>query len=816
MHRVLPGFSLALLLSMNARAQEPAPPAPEPLAEPKAQTEPQEQTEPRAQTEPVAQEGHSLHGQAFDSGPRQAALLLPGMPSVRFPVTTSSSEAQAFFEQGIGQFHGFWFFEAERSFRQAAALDPSCAMAYWGMSLANFDNDKGQDRARGFAAEALRRRDQASERERRWIDAWAALYELDAAQLPAPRAANAAEIWKAKRSEKERRRELVRKLEEIVRAEPENIEALALLAVTIWFNTDHGHSISSHQPIDFMLDRVFAAAPLHPAHHYRIHLWDNEKAELALRSAVLSGPSGPGIAHLWHMGGHIFDELQRPREAAWLQEASSRVDHAAMQRDRVMPFLIHNYGHNQEWLSRSCMQLGRRSDALRIAANLLELPRHPRWNRPEQARDIAWYAPQRALDVVERFEDWEALERLVVSGHLLLGTGDRALRASAHGLFGRAAAQRSALDEAERARAAIVALRDEERAARFERAGAAEDAALAEKGDEEKVHEAMKKALREHASAQRAIESELAFLEAWMALARGEKDAARAHFERANIHQPYPAADFLRALGDLEKALAKIDEGLGKAKRDAALLARRLRLLHELGRTDELGAAFDALASATPGADLEAPLFASLAPIAAACERAADWRWNDPWPEDFERPVELPSLGPLTWSPYLAPSGRCWNEEGLAFELDEWRGKPVVLIFFLGFDCLHCVEQLRALRPLAKSYREAGIELLAIGTDGVAELKSDLAALAEEERFPFPIYADPDLEAFRAYRAYDDFEKAPLHGTFLVDARGRVRWQDVGAEPFLELEFLREEAQRLLRLESAPAEEASGAGSSQR
>ncbi|MBL8900989.1 MAG: redoxin domain-containing protein [Planctomycetes bacterium] len=800
MRRTLLTLSLSSWWLAIALAQEPCPPPPAKPAE----------TPAEAPGESKLLEGHSLHGQAFDAGPRQAAVLLPGMPKVHFPITTANPEAQAFFDQGLGQFHGFWFFEAERSFRQAAALDPSCAMAYWGMSLANLDNEKGQGRARGFAAEALRRREQASERERAWIDAWGAFYELDVAKLPEPRAANASEDWKSARSEKERRRDLVRKLEERLRAEPQNIEALALLAVMLWFNQEHGHPISGHQPIDFMLDRVFAAAPLHPAHHYRIHLWDNEKAELALRSAVLSGPSGPGIAHLWHMGGHIFDELQRPREAAWLQEASSRVDHAAMQRDRVMPFLIHNYGHNQEWLSRSCMQLGRRSDALRIAANLLELPRHPRWNRASEARDIAGYASRRVLDVVERFEDWEALERLTVSGHLLLGVGERHLRARAHGLFGRAAAQRGALPEAERARASLVALRDEERSQRLERASAAEDAALAEKADEEKVHEAMKKALREGASPQREIESELAFLDAWIALARGEKDPARAHFERARVDSPYAAADFLRALGDQEKALAKIDEALGKAKRDATLLARRLRLLHELGRSADLGAAFDALASAATGADLDAPLLASLAPIASACERAADWRWNDPWPEDFERPVELSTLGPLTWSPYVAPPARCWNEEGLAFELDEWRGKPVVVIFFLGFDCLHCVEQLRALRPLAERFREAGIELLAIGTDSVAELKSDLEALSAEERFPFPIFADPELLAFRAYRAYDDFEKAPLHGTFLVDGRGRVRWQDVGAEPFLELEFLREEAERLLRFHDANDENATG------
>src|SRR5690606_19611494 len=86
--------------------------------------------------------GHSMHGEAFNEGPRQAAVLIPGTGKVDFPVTTTHPKAQQFFTQGVGQLHGFWYFEAERSFRQAAALDPECAMAYWGMAMANVNNEK--------------------------------------------------------------------------------------------------------------------------------------------------------------------------------------------------------------------------------------------------------------------------------------------------------------------------------------------------------------------------------------------------------------------------------------------------------------------------------------------------------------------------------------------------------------------------------------------------------------------------------------------------------------------------------------------------
>ncbi|HAL70993.1 MAG TPA: hypothetical protein DCP71_04385, partial [Verrucomicrobiales bacterium] len=67
--------------------------------------------------------GHSLHGEAFNEGPRQAAVLMPGTGKVDFKISTKNAEAQKFFNQGVGQLHGFWYYEAERSFRQVALLD---------------------------------------------------------------------------------------------------------------------------------------------------------------------------------------------------------------------------------------------------------------------------------------------------------------------------------------------------------------------------------------------------------------------------------------------------------------------------------------------------------------------------------------------------------------------------------------------------------------------------------------------------------------------------------------------------------------------
>src|SRR5262245_42825497 len=50
---------------------------------------------------------------------------------------TSNAEAQVLFDQGLAFLFAFNHDEAIRSFEQAAALDPECAMAHWGIAIAS-------------------------------------------------------------------------------------------------------------------------------------------------------------------------------------------------------------------------------------------------------------------------------------------------------------------------------------------------------------------------------------------------------------------------------------------------------------------------------------------------------------------------------------------------------------------------------------------------------------------------------------------------------------------------------------------------------
>ena len=63
------------------------------------------------------------------------AQLFDGLGSFHRTVTTSSKEAQAYFDQGMRLLWAFNHDESTRSFAKAAQLDPGCAMCFWGVAL---------------------------------------------------------------------------------------------------------------------------------------------------------------------------------------------------------------------------------------------------------------------------------------------------------------------------------------------------------------------------------------------------------------------------------------------------------------------------------------------------------------------------------------------------------------------------------------------------------------------------------------------------------------------------------------------------------
>ena len=77
---------------------------------------------------------HAMHlTQATSSQP--TATLFDDLGNLHHPISTNSKLAQRYFDQGLTLAYGFNHAEAARSFKQAAKLDPECAICYWGVAL---------------------------------------------------------------------------------------------------------------------------------------------------------------------------------------------------------------------------------------------------------------------------------------------------------------------------------------------------------------------------------------------------------------------------------------------------------------------------------------------------------------------------------------------------------------------------------------------------------------------------------------------------------------------------------------------------------
>ncbi|MEM8711234.1 MAG: peroxiredoxin family protein [Planctomycetota bacterium] len=169
---------------------------------------------------------------------------------------------------------------------------------------------------------------------------------------------------------------------------------------------------------------------------------------------------------------------------------------------------------------------------------------------------------------------------------------------------------------------------------------------------------------------------------------------------------------------------------------------------------------------------------------------------------DFEDPL---------WS-IPAPGWSLPDAYGNTMTLAGLRDRPVLLVNFLGFGCVHCVEQLQALAPEAERFTRQGIEIVAVGTQKPDELRPSLGPDPATTGYPFPVLCDPDLEQFRAYRAFDDFAEVALHGTYLIDGRGRILWSDISHLPYMDIALLAENCRTALKGAGEGAAQVQGSG----
>ena len=201
--------------------------------------------------------------------PLLPARLLAGQGWSHLTITTKSAEAQKFFDQGLAQMHNFASYEAERSFLQAAQLDPESAMPQWGIAMVAAGDYRPAFQLRGggggrTANPGLERARAAAEKARKLSDPATPLEKLYIAAIVARREAAA----------KDAEAGYLQALRDLLRTHPKEVEAKSFLALGLM----SGYAPPDKKPRPgteesyALLQEILAQDPDHVgAHHYVIH-----------------------------------------------------------------------------------------------------------------------------------------------------------------------------------------------------------------------------------------------------------------------------------------------------------------------------------------------------------------------------------------------------------------------------------------------------------------------------------------------------------------------------------------------------------------
>lgn len=332
------------------------------------------------------------------------AQLFEGLGDRHRPITTSSPEAQRYFDQGLAWTFSFNHDEAIRSFARAAVLDPDCAMAWWGIALCEGPNynDPEMTEERSAAAwgalrEARARLDGTTPLERALVEALTYRYTkswpTDRSGLDQAYADAMGQVWRAHSDD----------------ADVGTLYAEAMMVQRPWklYGTDR-RPLGDTPTIVATLERVLEVDPRHPgANHLYIHAVEpSAEPGRALAAADRLCDEVPGAGHMNHMPSHIYVQVGQ-----W--EESIAQNAKAMQADARYRALSPDQGvqhmymvHNAHMLAYSAMMIGREAEAMAAARDMwAHVP-------PEVLEAVAPYLDlwmTSVYDVQKRFGRWEAI-----------------------------------------------------------------------------------------------------------------------------------------------------------------------------------------------------------------------------------------------------------------------------------------------------------------------------------------------------------------------------------------------------------------------
>jgi peroxiredoxin Q/BCP len=115
------------------------------------------------------------------------------------------------------------------------------------------------------------------------------------------------------------------------------------------------------------------------------------------------------------------------------------------------------------------------------------------------------------------------------------------------------------------------------------------------------------------------------------------------------------------------------------------------------------------------------------------------------------------------------------------------RSGPVIVVFYYGYYCSHCVAQLFGLEDDLPKFAKLGVHIVALSADP-PETTAD--RFRQYGRFHYPVLSDRGNKVAEQYDVYTpavgDRDEDLKHGTFVIDKTGRILWGYAGSRPFVD------------------------------
>jgi tetratricopeptide (TPR) repeat protein len=259
--------------------------------------------------------------------------------------TSCTPQAQEKFDRALAMVHSFVYPDSVQAFTEAAAADPQCAIAYWGIAISHRPNPL----ILPLAAAVLK-------------NGWEAVEKGKAIGAKTERERD------CKVDQTTRGLAYEKAMEQLVQKYPDDQEAASFYALALNETAlPSDKSYAKELKAGAILEKILATQPNHPgALHYLIHTYDYPPlAQRALEAANKYADVAPAAQHAQHMPSHTYSML-----GLWQQSVESNGKsrmRAEEQAARLWPGAAHpSEPHHLDFAEYALLQMGKEQQARQL------------------------------------------------------------------------------------------------------------------------------------------------------------------------------------------------------------------------------------------------------------------------------------------------------------------------------------------------------------------------------------------------------------------------------------------------------------------